>query len=190
MCACPSRVRPARTRARLAVRQLPLSARPPTSASSSCRAPSRTSPNQSVLGDLGRSWRSRSSAYCASRALKWSLSSHTCDEIFWRKSDRTAPISPFSLSLLGVLDSLCVFSVAFPWVLWFIFLNKAVNKLPLFLAIKDRTATHLVSFYHSTPLSLCARCAVRRESTTSATRAVGVARKASMDRKRRSNESG
>ena len=161
MCACPSRVRPARTRARLAVRQLPLSARPPTSASSSCRAPSRTSPNQfwetsEDLGDLVPQ-------PTVPRVLSSGRSPATLvTRFFWRKSDRTAPISPFSLSLLGVLDSLCVFSVAFPWVLWFIFLNKAVNKLPLFLAIKDRTATHLVSFYHSTPLSLCARCAVRR----------------------------
>ena len=161
MCACPSRVHPARTRARLAVRQLPLSARPPTSASSSCRAPSRTSPNQfwetsEDLGDLVPQ-------PTVPRVLSSGRSPATLvTRFFWRKSDRTAPISPFSLSLLGVLDSLCVFSVAFPWVLWFIFLNKAVNKLPLFLAIKDRTATHLVSFYHSTPLSLCARCAVRR----------------------------
>ena len=171
MCPCPSRVRPARTRARLTVRQLPLSARPPTSASSSCRAPSRTSPNQfwetsEDLGDLVPQ-------PTVPRVLSSGRSPATLVTRFFG-GNRIGP-RPYlpSPSLYWVCLILCVFSVAFPWVLWFIFLK--INKRPLFFPAKkqNRHTSRVVLSQHT---SVTVR-AVRSAQSTNIQRSYHGARR-------------
>ena len=155
MCACPSRVRPARTRARLAVRQLPLSARPPTSASSSCRAPSRTSPNQfwetsEDLGDLVPQ-------PTVPRVLSSGRSPATLVTRFFG-GNRIGP-RPYDLpspSLYWVCLILCVFSVAFPCAVGPVVHFFSINKLPFYFAQK-KPETHPSRRSITAHLCHCAR---------------------------------